>query len=219
MTTAQVIESLVGTWSATDHRNLYQDAFSFIADLIPTNSILWNTANLNMAQSLLVEDTSAYKIIKVTRTDGSDEREAQEISWNDYLRGQDADSIFYHAGSGKYPVWAMSQLGDVLVSPAGGVKRIFYFTYPIADYSTSDAEEINTTLNGYPKEAHYAACIKAGMNILYTKISDAAQDEEDAEQLAILQNQLSALQSLLQAELQQLNIPTNIEGIDHHDVK
>ena len=219
MTTSQVIESLIGTWSATDYSNLYKDAFAFVADLIPTDSQLWSSANINMSSSLTVEDASSYKIIKVTRQVGADERECREITWNDYLRGKDADSIFYHGGSQQYPIWTMDGLGNVTISPTGGTNRIFYFSYPTTDFHNSDAEEINTTLNGFPKEAHYAACIKAGLNILQAKISDASQDEEDAELLGILQNQINSLQALFQSELQRLNIPTNKEGVDHHDVK
>ena len=62
------------------------------------------------------------------------------------------------------------------------------------------------TLKGFPNEAIYLACIKAAINIMQYKISIAAQEEEDAELLQLLQSQLGTLQQQFQSEAGRLNL-------------
>ena len=51
------------------------------------------------------------------------------------------------------------------------------------------------------------------MNILLAKISDAVQDDEDAELLQLLQAQRVTLAESLQEELLRLNVPANTIGV------
>ena len=67
---------------------------------------------------------------------------------------------------------------------------------------------------GFPREAFLAACIKASINLIQARISDAAQDDEDMELLQILQTQAASLEKLLQAELTVLQVPYKIIGVE-----
>ena len=65
-----------------------------------------------------------------------------------------------------------------------------------ADIATDD------TIPGIPELAQQGVIIKTGLNILSNKISDAVQDEEDAEILQLLQAQHQHLTQMLQQEVQ-----------------
>jgi hypothetical protein len=65
-----------------------------------------------------------------------------------------------------------------------------------ADIATDD------TVPGIPELAQQSVIIKTGINILSNKISDAVQDEEDAEILQLIQAQHQHLTQMFQQELQ-----------------
>lgn len=219
-TIAQMVTSIVGSWTPSDYPELYKDAFNFVADLIPVDSELWHNANTLTTTSLVNTGSSVYKVLRVMRTSDSSTLQCKQIPYSDYIRGIDTTSIYYHGKSVKNPVWTWDEDGDVLVSPTGGTNRIRYWAYlTSSDFDTGDAIEVAIDMAGFPEEAHLLAIIKAGINILYTKISDAIQDEEDAELLQLLQVQMQSLQQWFESEASRLHLPHKTLGVEIDDVK
>jgi hypothetical protein len=220
MTTYGVIASLIGDWSATTHANLYKDAFSFVADLVPSDSELWHNGDiLSDAASAGIFEISRkgindYRILRV-EVIGSDSitRNAREIEYKEYLARLDDTSIYYSQPSQTDPVWSWNSDG-VLVYVGLGTGVVYYFKYPTEDFSTGSAEEISTTLNGFPKELHYLACIKAGLNILNFNLSEASIDDEDSELVQLLQSQVGSLSQLFESEGSRLGLAFKKLGID-----
>jgi hypothetical protein len=217
-TVAQMVTALLGDWTPTDHPELYKDAFNYVADLIPKDSDLWANSALLNDTSVTNSSSANYKIIKVTRDADSTVRECEEVPYKDYLKGTNATSIFYHGKSSNNPIWTWGPDGQTVVSPTDGTIKFYYWKYTDStDFHTSDAISVgdSNTLPGFPKEAHLLAVIKVAINIMYTKISDAVQDEEDAELLQLLQAQMQALQQWFMDEGRRLKLPHKLIGVDN----
>jgi hypothetical protein len=219
-TIAQMVTSIVGSWTPSDYPELYKDGFNFVADLIPVNSELWHNGNILTSTSLTNTGSTVHKVIRVLRISGSSILQCKQMPYEDYKRGIDTTSIYYHGKSTKNPVWTWDTNGDILISPTGGTNEISYWAYlTSSDFDTGNANDVATNMAGFPEEAHLLAIIKAGINILYTKISDAIQDEEDTELLQLLQVQMQSLQQWFESEASRLHLPHKTLGIEKDDVK
>ena len=96
-TISQTIRDLIGddvdATLIASFQDLIRDGFNFIADLIPADSELWHSENLELKlmtdsdHPLLKSDGTHRKVIKVTRTEnGGIEREAKETFCKSSLR-------------------------------------------------------------------------------------------------------------------------------------
>ena len=218
-TISQQIESIIGTWVPSEYPELYKDAFNAVADIIPLDSELWANANLTSTASvgdITNTGENSYKIVRVVR----DNRPAKEISYNDYLQGLDTKSIYYNAENHLHPVYTRLPDGTVAIVPSAGTVAVYYWQYTnTTDFDTVASDVLSATLNGFPDEARLLAVIKAGINILYTKISDAVQEEEDSELMQMIQAQMQQLQQWFQGEMQRLNIPDKVIGVEKGNLK
>ena len=216
-TIAQQVTSIIGDWVPSEYPELYKDAFNTIADMIPPDSELWANDNINTSTTALTNSgEDVYKILRVV----INSRASKQVGYNDFLRGEDTSSIYYHSGNYKNPIYSWSADGILVWRPVGKTPTIYYWKYANStDFDTVSSTDLIGTLGGFPKEARLAAIIKSGINILYTKISDAVQEEEDAELLQMLSAQMQQLQQWLQAELQRINIPDKVIGVDKGNKK
>jgi hypothetical protein len=234
-TIANTIQDLIGSdmdeTLVTTYEDLIASGFNFIADTISSKSELWDNSLLSSADitssTYTINDNSkSTKVISVTRTESGDiERIASEVSYNDYLRGTGTTSIFYHGKSTRSPIWSMKPTGDLIISPtpvAASPAKVYYFEYIDNAISTLSATALHQSAagagQGFPRQAFQAGCIKAALNLINALISNAVQDDEDAELLQLLQAQSAYLQTQLQTEMQRLGIPYKIVGVED-DVK
>jgi hypothetical protein len=206
--------------------DLINSGFNYVADMIPAKSELWHTsrgveyhdvATLNSDFADL--STLEYRVLSVSRkdTDGIS-RECREVTYEEYQQGLDVTSIFYNQKSFKNPIYSFDKEGAITITPDGGTVRIYTFRYftdqdiwnerYLGNDSTADAAD-----NWYfPQRAVYSAILKACMNILQAKISEAVQDEEDQELLNLLMAQQSSFEKLFAVELQRINVPIHLVG-------
>ena len=239
-TVAQTISDLIGSdmnsTLVTSYEDLINSGFNFIADLIPADSELWSANNLKNSSAsgsdsgfVINNETFKRKVILVTRTEsGGIARAAQEITYEDYLTGQDTTSIFYHGRSTTLPIYTYLPTGALIISPSigtGDSRIVYYFDYIVSAISTltsnqlflgHDADDVATTNldgKGFPEKAFFSGCIKSAINLMQAKISNAAQDDEDMELIQILQAQGLSLEKLLQGELTALRLPDKIIGV------
>ena len=218
-TLSQQIESIIGSWVPSEYPELYKDAFNVIADMIPSDSELW--ANANVISTASVGDVtntgeSNYKILRIVRNNKS----AKQVSYDEYLQGLDTNSIYYNAENHLHPIHTRTPSGTISITPTGGTVAIYYWQYTnTTDFDTITSDLLTSTLNGFPDEARLLAVVKAGINILYTKISDAIQEEEDTELMQMLQTQMQTLQQWFQGELARLNIPDKVVGVEKGNQK
>lgn len=221
MTTYEVIESLIGDWSATNHANLYKNAFNFVADLIPSNSEMWSNNQIDSEDGntgsfqLVKGPNTEYKILRVI-IEGLDGnvRQAREVTYKEYLSGTNDNSIYYSGESVFDNVFTWDPQGKLRYLSDIGEATVYYWKYPTIDFSDGNSSEITDTLSGFPQEAHYLACIKAGLNILHFKLSEATIEDEDAELVQLLQVQIGALQQLFESEGSRLGLAAKKIGID-----
>ena len=248
LTHAQMIENLIGEFTPSEHPELYRAGFHFVADLIPVNSDLWQSDNLkawsvgdggrivrggNDTADVITSDKS-LKIISVwTRFNGISNL-CKEISWSDYSKGMDPDSLYYHGNSFKNPVYSISDSGVLYISPivsipAGGgfgpasgpvpesVSAYFrYWAYESLDFhgDTFDSYLITGDLHGFPRDAQLPAIIKSAMNILQAKMGESVHDDEDPELLQLQQAQMQQLQQWFESEISRLNVQWRPLGLE-----
>lgn len=235
-TIASTIQDFIGDDMNESLLNGYEDfiaaGFNYVADSIPAQSELWHSNKLNKetpiisATTEINTDTKTTKVIKVTRQHSGDiERVAQEISYEDYLKGAGTTSIFYHGKAVRSPVWSISPNGDLIISPTPSISskaHAYTFEYIDAAISAKTATQLiadgDGSGQGFPMQAFNAACLKSAMNILHARVSDAVQDDEDPELLQLLQAQMASLDQRFQDEMQRLLVPYKVVGVKD-DVK
>ena len=247
LTHAQMIENLIGEFTPSEHPEFYRAGFHFVADLIPVNSDLWQSDNLKAwsvgsggrivrggsdTADVMTSDKS-LKIISVwTRFDGVSNL-CKEISWSDYSKGMDPDSLYYHGNSFKNPVYSISDSGVLYISPIvsmpGGqgflgtgtvpdnVSAYFrYWAYESLDFhgDTNTSYKITSQLHGFPRDAQLPAIIKSAMNILQAKMGESVHDDEDPELLQLQQAQMQQLQQWFESEISRLNVQWRPLGLE-----
>jgi hypothetical protein len=239
LTHEKMIENLIGEFSPSEHPELFRAGFHFVADLIPTDSELWANQSLQFQYmtnegpgsiirggdgSGMGEAQKALKIISVWRTYTGVWRQCKEISWKDYSKGEDNDSIYSHEQGNKNPVWSLKSNGRLYISPApseaepAGYRYWSYFSADIFGISDSgdsfDSYHIPADLFGFPREAQLAAVIKSAMNILQVKMGESVHDDEDSELLQLQQTQMQQLQQWFESELSRLNVQYKTIGLE-----
>ena len=138
LTHEKMIENLIGEYSPSEHPELFRAGFHFVADIIPTDSELWQSDNLRGRQigseGYIVRgggtpdgiggdgieySQKSLKIISVWRKSGSAIYKCEEIPWSKFREGMDFDSIYYHGYSYKNPVYSISDGGRLFIAPSG----------------------------------------------------------------------------------------------------
>ena len=213
------IQDLVGDDVTTvdGYKDLICSSFNAIADMIPNDSELWRHSELDESSSL--EDSSGFKVIIVTRYDSTDsiERVAKEVPLDYLKRGEDPTSIYYNAGNYKNPIFSFTPDGTFVGKPTGGTFKIYYF-----EYLTGAGPDVTLVTDfadiRFPEEAAFLAILKSASNLIQPLISNAVQDEEDQELLALLTGQSNSIDRLITSETTRLNLPNKLVG-DGNDVK
>jgi hypothetical protein len=230
-TNEQMITNIIGDWTPTSHPELFKSGYNYVADLIPASSELWSSDNLRTltfaSESAVIQSgQSSTKIIKVIRTDASLDRECVEVSYKDYIRGKDTNSIFYNGKNINSPVWSWTPVGTITVNPpttegSNASITVYYWIYEYNDYfgtsaggDSFDAMHITDDIFGFPREAHLLATIRSSQNILQTKIGAAVHTDEDSELLQLLQGQMVILDKWFQEEAQRLRLPYKVIGVE-----
>ena len=215
------IQDLVGDDVTTvdGYKDLICSSFNAIADMIPNDSELWRHSELDDSSSL--EDSSEYKVIIVTRYDSADsvKRVAKEVPLDYLRRGEDQTSIYYNAGNYKNPIFSFTPDGTFVGRPTGGTFNIYRFKY----LTGADEDVDITTVKDFadirfPEEAAFLAILKSASNLIQPLISNAVQDEEDQELLALLTGQSNSIDRLITSETTRLNLPNKLVG-DGDDAK
>ena len=213
------IQDLVGDDVTTvdGYKDLICSSFNAIADMIPNDSELWRHSELDESGSL--EDSSGFKVIIVTRYDSTDsiERVAKEVPLDYLKRGEDPTSIYYNAGNYKNPIFSFTPDGTFVGKPTGGTFKIYYF-----EYLTGAGPDVTLVTDfadiRFPEEAAFLAILKSASNLIQPLISNAVQDEEDQELLALLTGQSNSIDRLITSETTRLNLPNKLVG-DGDDAK
>lgn len=213
------IQDLVGDDVTTvdGYKDLICSSFNAIADMIPNDSELWRHSELDESSSL--EDSSGFKVIIVTRYDSTDsiERVAKEVPLDYLKRGEDPTSIYYNAGNYKNPIFSFTPDGTFVGKPTGGTFKIYYF-----EYLTGAGPDVTLVTDfadiRFPEEAAFLAILKSASNLIQPLISNAVQDEEDQELLALLTGQSNSIDRLITSETTRLNLPNKLVG-DGDDAK
>ena len=217
------INDLIGdNWDADMYSELETvcSAFNEVIDLCPHKLLRKYADNsTHLSSGGTAFNTEGYKIIEVFRRDVSGRaRLAKEIPFEVGLNLSITNSIYQmDTDQDMFPVWYIdSGSGAIAIKPglfAGtsstdpGNGLVFWFKYftPDDDPTSILAHTYSTIIEtGYPTEAVQAGCLKAALNIMNAKVSQATQDEEDAELMAILQGQQAALTATYTSEIKRI---------------
>ena len=227
-TIAVNVQDLIGSdMDATvvvSYEEQIKNAFNYVLDLVPANSEIWVSADLESEDttgSVITKtetDTTINdkKIVKITQQAGSITREVRDMDYGQYLKGTDPNSIYYHGKSVNNPVYTIGPDANILISPTPSSlskATVYYVSY----INTAISDKTDITLSddtGYPYKLFYPGCIKSAINLIMAKVSDATQDEEDIELTQLLQAQLAALEKQFGTEMQRLSIPYQIIGVE-----
>lgn len=227
-TIAVNVQDLVGSdMDATvvaSYEEQIKNAFNYVLDLVPANSEIWVSADLESEDTTgsVITKTETdgtindKKIVKITQQAGSITREVREMDYGQYLKGTDPNSIYYHGKSVNNPVYTIGPDASILISPTPSSlskATVYYVSYINNNIST----KTDITLSdgtGYPYKLFYPGCIKSAINLIMAKVSDATQDEEDIELTQLLQAQLASLEKQFATEMQRLSIPYQIIGVE-----
>tara|TARA_R100001082_G_scaffold107393_1_gene81232 strand:- start:1286 stop:1981 length:696 start_codon:yes stop_codon:yes gene_type:complete len=225
-TIASRIQDLIGSdMSAsvvTSYEDIIRDSFNYIADLIPADSELWLSRFLENDTLTASYRAHDKKILIVTsQSEGStDTRTVREVTFDEFLKAEDTRSIFY-AGGTRNPVYTIhpnTNYIDVANRVSSSTYIVYFFEYFSQDISTlTTFESISegTSGRGFPESAIHLSCIKSSIALLNARISEAAQDDEDAELVQILQSQLGVLDKAYQDEMQRLALPYKAMGVEN----
>ena len=213
------IKDLVGD-TITDiegYEDLIASGFNYVADLIPVNSEMWQDANASSSSTSTTFDSiSTRKLLSVLSKDANGVfRVCKEVPFEFYTRGEDSSSIYYNAGSYKSPIFSFNQDGVIQIKPTPVSVDIRYFTYLTNETVTTLSEFSGID---FPQEAVYLAILRSCSNLLQARVSQAVQEEEDNELLAILTGQISTIDKMAQEEMQRLGLPFQQVG-DGNDIK
>lgn len=228
------IKDLIGdeVTNIVSYKDLINDAFNHVADLIPNDSQIWNSGINNdvlhyaFSNSFnALSNTDNIKIIRIIRKDfNGNDRVVKEVPYEQYLKGQDETSIYYHAKDEFNPIYTISADGSFKVSPpnlSGAAVKAYYYKY-LTDEDITTLTDIDTHVNGdiwaFPRQALQLAILLSCSNLLQAKMSDAVQEEEDLELVQLLNAQIASIDKSTQKELQKLTIPHKMIGVDD-DIK
>ena len=188
-------------------------AFNSVADMIPIDSDLWKNDSLNTTfdnvNIQLNDGATRHKIIRVFKFT----RSARQITYEEHIKGEDVNSIYYNNASAKQPTWAMGPTGVVHIRPltmSGTMDPIVYSWIYLTDFDdtlTSLVSATTSTGKGFPEEAIYAGCLKTALNLMTSLVTNATRDDEDGELVQLLQAQFAALEKSFQMEIERITKP------------
>tara|TARA_Y100000004_G_C8843866_1_gene381695 strand:- start:35 stop:814 length:780 start_codon:yes stop_codon:yes gene_type:complete len=146
LTHEKMIENLIGEYSPSEHPELFRAGFHFVADLIPSDSELWQSMNLKgervpndgfKVRGGSGDGTSgsqkSLKIISVWRKSEGISYQCKEVSWSKFREGLNSDSLYYHGNSFKNPIYSISDGGRLFISPTSTDAPGGYFTEEVPD--------------------------------------------------------------------------------------
>jgi hypothetical protein len=201
-TIKQRIEDLIGSDYAVipvnSRNDLFNAAVNEVSDTLPSELLLKYVAGRSTVNSSAgLDATEEKKILLVTREisdTGTEVRECTPVPFFEFLRAQDATSMY--TATVESPVYAYDistandpKLKIFPVPTPNQVATIWHFSY-IEGTSGWD----NADIAGLPNSCLQAIVLKACINLLQAYISDFVQDEEDVE-----------MQGMLTAQIEQLN--------------
>jgi|TARA_R100001530_G_scaffold85129_2_gene59317 hypothetical protein len=183
--------------------DLFNAAVAEVADSIPTELLLKYTVDPFDLTNLVPTWTSVEdkKVLLVTRLDASGgfNRECLPVSIQDFEKAKDANSIYLatkHSPVYAYLTDAGATALNIYPTPTSDeTVKVYYFAYPTIDITEAD------NIAGLPDECYQAIVLKACINILGAFISNAVQDEEDSEILAMLSSQIQTLKEAYTDEM------------------
>ena len=183
--------------------DLFNAAVAEVVDSMPGELLLkyvidpFNLTNL-VPTWTSVEDN---KVLLVTRLDASGglNRECLPVSIQDFEKAKDANSIYLatkHSPVYAYLTDAGTTALNIYPTPTSTeTVKVYYFAYPSSDVTGAD------NIVGLPDECYQAIVLKACLNILDAFVSNAVQDEEDSEILAMLSSQTQILKEAYTDEM------------------
>jgi len=183
--------------------DLFNAAVADVVDSMPRELLLKYAVDPFDLTNLIptwtgVEDK---KVLLVTRLDASGgfNRECLPVSIPDFEKAKDANSIYLatkHSPIYAYLTDAGTTAINIYPTPTSTeTAKVYYFTYPAGDVVGNQA------ISGIPDECHQAIILKACINILSAFVSNAVQDEEDSEILAMLSSQIQTLKQAYTDEM------------------
>ena len=214
-TLGQRIQDLIGFNYASNDINSEDEAIETAAaeviDLLPVGLLL----KYAVAPADLYTDNTTYaiegkKILRVIRFDASTVARLCEKVDIDTFKEITVGSNSLYLPTKHSPVYTEdpesgTTLLNVFPTPTAAgtdlaeAAKVYYITYPIGASTDS-----LSAIDGIPNELEHAIALKASMYILQTMISDAIQEDEDDQMLAMQNNQMQSLQGMYQAEMQRL---------------
>ena len=193
---------LIGDYAAKINDNheidLLNAAITEVADSVPPELLLkYAVAPITLNNGTPTwTDVEGNKVLLVTRKDaGNVHRTCELVGIPAFSQAQDTDSI-YNATS-HTPVSCLTTAGGTTVldvkpiTTVSETASIYYFTYP----TTNQKERTDTQLNdaGIPTQLFHAIALRTATMYLQAYLSDAIQDDEDQEIVAMLQVQIKSL--------------------------
>ena len=155
------------------------------------------------------------KVLLVTRKDtGSVDRTCELVGIPAFSQAQDTDSI-YNATS-HTPVFCLTTAGGATVLDVKPITTdtetasIYYFNYPTAALVDSTHTALGNL--GIPAQLLHAIALRTATTMLQAYLSDAIQDDEDQEIVAMLQAQIGSLASQYGAEMLRFTQGTFTQG-------
>ena len=215
---------LIGDYAAKINDNheidLLNAAIAEVADSVPPELLLKYAVTpqvLNNSTPTLTgaDGPEGKKILLVTRLDGDGvDRNCDMVGIPMFSQAKDGDSV-YEATSFS-PVACHTTTGGASslelypVPTASETAKVYYFTYP----TTNQKEQTDTQLNaaGIPFQLLHAIALRTAIAMLQAYISDAIQDDEDSEIVAMLGQQSISLTKLYGAEMQRFTQGTFTQG-------
>lgn len=197
--------------------DLLNAAIAEVADSVPPELLL----KYAVTPQVLSNSTPTWtgvegnKILLVTRLDGDGvDRNCDMVGIPMFSQAKDGDSV-YEATSFS-PVACHTTTGGASklelypVPTASETAKVYYFTYP----TTNQKEQTDTQLNasGIPFQLLHAIALRTAIAMLQAYISDAIQDDEDSEIVAMLGQQSISLTKQYGAEMQRFTQGTFTQG-------
>ena len=204
------------------YKDIVVHAFNNVADTIPKDSEMWKVvAQVNLATFLSEFPViDKVRVLMVTRTDSAGIiRVCEEVPYDSFQRGTDETSIYYNERNYRSPVYSFDETGALVIKPtpldSSTSAYVFYFAYLT---NTDVWDETDGSSFNFPQEALQLAILKAASNLLYAKVSEAVQEEEDMELLQLLQGQIALMDKAGQDEARRIGVPHQLVG-DGDDIK
>lgn len=204
----QRIEELIGSdydsIPTNSHNDLINSAVNEIADMLPSELLLkYVQYKTDISTSGGMDNIEEKKVLLVTREvadAGTEVRECTPVPYFEFLRAQDATSIYTATVESPVYTYDVNAATDpkLKIFPVPTLAQkgtIWHFNYPAGDTGTG------STVLGLPNSCIQAVVLKACINLLQAYISDFVQDEEDNEMQTMLSAQMQSLQAQFQQEM------------------